>query len=37
MERLIPIVDLVIILTVLWFAVHLCLWGYQQYKKEVKK
>lgn len=37
MARLIPIVDLIVILVILWLGVHVCLWGYKQFKKEEKK
>ena len=37
MPRLIPLVDLVIVLVVMFLGFHLCLWAYKQYKKEEKK
>lgn len=36
MPRVIVLLDLVVILVVLFFGIHMCLWGYREYKKSNK-
>lgn len=37
MTRLVVIADAIVLLVVLFLGVHVCLWGYAQYKKGEKK